>query len=218
MLTVASFSGCGGDDKSNNSAVDATVQNAGTESAPPRGLPDLGNTCFINTALQLVVRSTERDAVIANETVDPAIRTLLEFYATAPSVKLDEALSSAVDALRKRLEFSDGGSGFTVDVLRALGVRLYPASDAAEINNALSNSTVFQLNGMPLAYKELPSRDRLVAFDFNTGGHYVAYVKRGGDWYRIDDAQVTSVTEENLNMLPAYNSGGGLTIEIAIYR
>ncbi|WP_218644177.1 Ig-like domain-containing protein [Burkholderia pseudomallei] len=194
---------------------------------PPRGLPNLdGASCFINTALQLAVHSSALDDILSNEAVPPAVRTLLEDYDAASADALDAQLAAAVAALRAMPEVTDSGAGRTLEVMHALRMPLYDASSANNATNnadairhAPPNTKAFFLNSYPpLSYADLPNHDRLVAFDYSTGGHYVAYVKRDGIWYRIDDAQVSAVNEQDLLALPAFNPDGSVSIEIAIYR
>ncbi|MFG6923105.1 type VI secretion system protein TssM [Burkholderia pseudomallei] len=195
---------------------------------PPRGLPNLdGASCFINTALQLAVHSSALDDILSNEAVPPAVRTLLEDYDAASADALDAQLAAAVAALRATPEVPDSGPGQTLEVMQALRMPLYDTSSANNAKNnadairhAPPNTKAFFLNSYPpLSYADLPNHDRLVAFDYSTGGHYVAYVKRDGIWYRIDDAQVSAVNEQDLLALPAFNpANGSVSIEIAIYR
>ncbi|WP_203562490.1 type VI secretion system protein TssM [Burkholderia pseudomallei] len=194
---------------------------------PPRGLPNLdGASCFINTALQLAVHSSALDDILSNEAVPPAVRTLLEDYDAASADALDAQLAAAVAALRATPEVPDSGPGQTLEVMQALRMPLYDTSSANNAKNnadairhAPPNTKAFFLNSYPpLSYADLPNHDRLVAFDYSTGGHYVAYVKRDGIWYRIDDAQVSAVNEQDLLALPAFNPDGSVSIEIAIYR
>nr|WP_221073366.1 type VI secretion system protein TssM [Burkholderia pseudomallei] len=194
---------------------------------PPRGLPNLdGASCFINTALQLAVHSSALDDILSNEAVPPAVRTLLEDYDAASADALDAQLAAAVAALRATPEVPDSGPGQTLEVMQALRMPLYDTSSANNAKNnadairhAPPNTKAFFLNSYPpLSYADLPNHDRLVAFDYSTGGHYVAYVKRDGIWYRIDDAQVSAVNEQDLLALPAFNPDGSVSIEFAIYR
>ncbi|MBO3040673.1 type VI secretion system protein TssM [Burkholderia pseudomallei] len=195
---------------------------------PPRGLPNLdGASCFINTALQLAVHSSALDDILSNEAVPPAVRTLLEDYDAASADALDAQLAAAVAALRATPEVPDSGPGHTLEVMQALRMPLYDTNSANNATNnadairhAPPNTKAFFLNSYPpLSYADLPNHDRLVAFDYSTGGHYVAYVKRDGIWYRIDDAQVSAVNEQDLLALPAFNpANGSVSIEIAIYR
>ncbi|WP_195761753.1 type VI secretion system protein TssM [Burkholderia pseudomallei] len=195
---------------------------------PPRGLPNLdGASCFVNTALQLAVHSSALDDILSNEAVPPAVRTLLEDYDAASADALDAQLAAAVAALRATPEVPDSGPGQTLEVMQALRMPLYDTSSANNATNnadairhAPPNTKAFFLNSYPpLSYADLPNHDRLVAFDYSTGGHYVAYVKRDGIWYRIDDAQVSAVNEQDLLALPAFNpANGSVSIEIAIYR
>ncbi|WP_415858287.1 type VI secretion system protein TssM [Burkholderia pseudomallei] len=194
---------------------------------PPRGLPNLdGASCFINTALQLAVHSSALDDILSNDAVPPAVRTLLEDYDAASADALDAQLAAAVAALRATPEVPDSGPGQTLEVMQALRMPLYDTSSANNATNnadairhAPPNIKAFFLNSYPpLSYADLPNHDRLVAFDYSTGGHYVAYVKRDGIWYRIDDAQVSAVNEQDLLALPAFNPDGSVSIEIAIYR
>ncbi|WP_458367154.1 type VI secretion system protein TssM [Burkholderia pseudomallei] len=194
---------------------------------PPRGLPNLdGASCFINTALQLAVHSSALDDILSNEAVPPAVRTLLEDYDAASADALDAQLAAAFAALRATPEVPDSGPGQTLEVMQALRMPLYDTSSANNATNnadairhAPPNTKAFFLNSYPpLSYADLPNHDRLVAFDYSTGGHYVAYVKRDGIWYRIDDAQVSAVNEQDLLALPAFNPDGSVSIEIAIYR
>ncbi|WP_195762285.1 type VI secretion system protein TssM [Burkholderia pseudomallei] len=194
---------------------------------PPRGLPNLdGASCFINTALQLAVHSSALDDILSNEAVPPAVRTLLEDYDAASADALDAQLAAAFAALRATPEVPDSGPGQTLEVMQALRMPLYDTSSANNAKNnadairhAPPNTKAFFLNSYPpLSYADLPNHDRLVAFDYSTGGHYVAYVKRDGIWYRIDDAQVSAVNEQDLLALPAFNPDGSVSIEFAIYR
>nr|WP_221077507.1 type VI secretion system protein TssM [Burkholderia pseudomallei] len=195
---------------------------------PPRGLPNLDRaSCFINTALQLAVHSSALDDILSNEAVPPAVRTLLEDYDAASADALDAQLAAAVAALRATPEVPDSGPGQTLEVMQALRMPLYDTSSANNATNnadairhAPPNTKAFFLNSYPpLSYADLPNHDRLVAFDYSTGGHYVAYVKRDGIWYRIDDAQVSAVNEQDLLALPAFNpANDSVSIEIAIYR
>ncbi|WP_306795613.1 Ig-like domain-containing protein [Burkholderia sp. GbtcB21] len=185
----------------------------------PRGLRNLDGSCFINTALQLAVHSSALDDILSNNGVPSAVRMLLENYDAESTEVLDVQLQAAVTALREMPSIPDSGPGHTVNVLQELQMPLYPAFDADTIRNAPPDTKAFELIGHPLAYSDLPNRDRLVAFDYSSGGHYLAYVKRDGIWYRVDDAQVSAVTEQDLLALPAFNpDSGNVAIEIAIYR
>ncbi|KWK77665.1 peptidase [Burkholderia ubonensis] len=191
--------------------------------SPPRGLANLGNTCFINTALQLAVHSTVLDDIVSDENVDPAVRTLLDRYDAASATELDKQLHTAITALRALPQFKNGGPGHVSDVIAALRMPLHQAVDADSILHAPPNAKAFQLNAA-LNYAALPNHDRLVAFSFNTPGHYIAFVKRDAAWYRVDDDKVTEVTEQDLFTVPPYHRDpkGGmrdvLAIEFAIYR
>lgn len=185
---------------------------------PPRGLPNLGGTCFINVALQLAVHSTAFRDILSNATVDSAVRELLDGYEAAPASELDGRWHAAVAALRALPQFRDGWTGHTFDILKELQMPIYSADNADAIRYAPPEAKTFRVTGMPLSYAELPNHDRLVAFDFSTGGHYIAYVKRDSTWYSVNDSLVTEVTEQQLSTLPAYNHQGALAIELAIYR
>nr|WP_080288330.1 Ig-like domain-containing protein [Burkholderia pseudomallei] len=191
---------------------------------PPRGLPNLdGASCFINTALQLAVHSSALDDILSNEAVPPAVRTLLEDYDAASADALDAQLAAAVAALRERLRIPGGEAGPVQEALKEMGMPLHETFDVSDIHSAPAGTKAFILNSS-YDYAALPNHDRLVAFSYYTGGHYLAYVKRDGIWYSVDDARVSEVSEQQLRDLtplfhhPTNSDVSGAAIEIAIYR
>ncbi len=191
---------------------------------PPRGLPNLdGASCFINTALQLAVHSSALDDILSNEAVPPAVRTLLEDYDAASADALDAQLAAAVAALRERLRIPGGEAGPVQEALKEMGMPLHETFDVSDIHSAPAGTKAFILHSS-YDYAALPNHDRLVAFSYYTGGHYLAYVKRDGIWYSVDDARVSEVSEQQLRDLtplfhhPTNSDVSGAAIEIAIYR
>nr|WP_080295670.1 Ig-like domain-containing protein [Burkholderia pseudomallei] len=191
---------------------------------PPRGLPNLdGASCFINTALQLAVHSSALDDILSNDAVPPAVRTLLEDYDAASADALDAQLAAAVAALRERLRIPGGEAGPVQEALKEMGMPLHETFDVSDIHSAPAGTKAFILNSS-YDYAALPNHDRLVAFSYYTGGHYLAYVKRDGIWYSVDDARVSEVSEQQLRDLtplfhhPTNSDVSGAAIEIAIYR
>ena len=222
LLLCLTLAGCGG-----GSAATSTLP------SNLRGLPNLGATCFVNAALQVIAHSPTLRARAAANWPQLGLEAFFQAYDSGQPQALLTALQGVVGALRASAGYAScAGAGSLASLwdngLAAdppgLALGAYSVTDPAQIPQQLAQGqreflmAVAQVAGTvtggPLDYASLASPQRLQALVYNTGGHYVAYLSQAGSWYALDDAQVSAVTPQALAALPI---GLGVGFELAVY-
>ncbi len=224
LLLCLTLGGCGG--------------GGGGGNAPPlpsnlHGLPNLGATCFLNAALQVITHSPTLRARAAANWPQLGLAGFFQAYDGGQPQALQTALQGVVGALRASAGYASCTGGGSLASLwdnslgaspPGLALGAYSVTDPAQIPQQLAQGqreflmAVAQVGatvtGGPLDYASLASPQQLQALVYNTGGHYVAYLSQGGSWYALDDAQVSAVTPQALAALPI---GLGVGFELAVY-
>lgn len=224
LLLCLTLGGCGG--------------GGGGGNAPPlpsnlHGLPNLGATCFLNAALQVITHSPTLRARAAANWPQLGLAGFFQAYDGGQPQALQTALQGVVGALRASAGYASCTGGGSLASLwdnglgaspPGLALGAYSVTDPAQIPQQLAQGqreflmAVAQVAGTvtggPLDYASLASPQQLQALVYNTGGHYVAYLSQGGSWYALDDAQVSAVTPQALAALPI---GLGVGFELAVY-
>lgn len=200
----------------NSGSVGITTykQSGYDESVNIYGLNNLGNSCYINAALQLVSHS-------------PILRS--EVITKNPAAPFSEFFAAYADGRRERIDdyhkkiamyiyslpgqAPNGVIGSPQDVLFGdqftfFGVNLnnLVVDDITNIDLQRNHLYSFAVNypSITVGYSDLPYKDRINGFIYNRGGHYVAYVQNRENytWSLIDDIQIHNVTEAELLRLP----------------
>ena len=205
------------------------------------GLPNLGNTCFINAALQVLTHfpGLRAQALIA---VDPpqmsllraALQGFFEAYDGHDAQAVNDALAAVVEQLGQLHGFPGideigslldlWGNAPTAHPHPGLGlpttavVSLNDLEAAYQTDLRVFSMAVQQVGSVqthgPVDYQWLPHPEHLAALVYNTGNHYIAYLRGAGQWWRLSDSQVQAVSVEHLQQLPIANGQG---FELAVY-
>lgn len=205
------------------------------------GLPNLGNTCFINAALQVLTHFPGLRAQ-ALGAVDPqqmqllhaALQGFFDAYDGDDAQAVNHALGAVVEQLGQLHGFpgvDEIGSLLdlwsnapTADPHPGLGLPTTAVVSLNDLEAAYQNHfrvfsmAVQQVGSVqthgPVDYQWLPHPEYLAALVYNTGNHYVAYLRGAGQWWRLSDSQVQPVPVEHLQQLPIANGQG---FELAVY-
>lgn len=205
-----------------------------------RGLPNPDNDCFVNATLQLLTHLPGlREVALANlqnAQMAPQHAALQEFLAAYESGSAEQ-LHDRHHALLVQLRQLPGFPA--ADEPGSLLDLWANAPDSPTPGLDLPSATVVDLNQMqnlyaqqhrvfsmgvhqvgqvqtngPVDYQWLPHPEQLVAMVYNTGGHYIAFLRQHDQWWRLSDAQVQAIDLPQLQGLPI---GAGQGFELVIY-
>ena len=205
-----------------------------------RGLPNDSDNCFVNATVQLLAHFPAlREVALANlrhggrtDQAD-AMAALFTAYAQGTDLEVRDHHAALLTSLRGLPNFPAAGEHGSVLELWAnapdgasLGLQL-PALAVVEFNQMVQgyqdHERVFTMGvpqvghvatGGPVSYEWLPHAGQLAAMVYNSGGHYIAFVRHQDRWWSLNDSQVQAVDLPHLQGLPI---GEGRGFELVIY-
>ncbi len=207
-----------------------------TDKVKLMGLSNLGNSCYINSALQLIVNNTNLRKIVISQ--NPAnSQMFIDFFDA-----YDRADNARVKSIHKQITQhiyslpgmpGAGHTASSVEVfygdqltyngLNIITSTLDPTNSntfLSDVNNNLSSniySFAFHAtsnNWSTIKYSEIPLKERLYGFSYNSGNHYITYIKQDGEWYEINDSIVKKVDVKKLESLSKNQNTG---IELVVY-
>lgn len=225
-----------------------SLENTNTQDTKPpqnqvhkyMGLDNLGNSCYINSALQLIINNPELRKEITgkfpttNQNAQNFL-TLFDAYDSKDSNKLKQVhkvITAYINNLQDMPAAGQTGAAievFSGDYLSYHGLNINSRVINSENHNQLQNEITSKLNAgikvfsfmnntsnyPTIKYADIPFKDKLFGVSYNSGGHYITYIKQDNIWYKLNDHIVSQVNETELNNLPLTNQIG---IEVVNYK
>jgi hypothetical protein len=212
LATMLGACGGGGSDKTSGEATKALAE----KRAKPPGFADIDGSGYINAAIQLIASDERLRQVVHYRAGMSWIGIFLSIDDRQPKAKLERRHELLVAQIRK-LDISGFGPNkpaYTFQVLEKLGIELTPADGAAAIEAAYAQgkrdfnvASAAAPEKALLSYADIPKLGELNGFvyvrgaDTVEGRRFVAYVRKGGKWFEVDNKHVKQVDDVNLNSL-----------------
>ena len=227
FLLTAMF-GCGAG--TNNGTNNGVTPNPGVSEV--HGLSKVDDSGHLNAVLQMIINHPQLRSEVANNNPTAPFGNLFSAYDRHDSTALTfihKQIFNYISSLPGMLSL--GTSGLPLKVLQGDNDYSYSygglgmAGSISVVNPATwggynpSYNIILAFddnvyNYTTLTYADIPEQHKIKGFIYNTGGHYVAYVKGGsGSWYMIDDNNISVVDINSLQRLPLGATPG---IEIII--
>jgi hypothetical protein len=182
----------------------------------PRGLQNLHNDCFVNTALQLLRSNPDLQVKVDESHPQGGFKAFFDAYNTN-SVDFPRLHRAVVDYVRALPGVPEAGRiGEPDEVLRALGIAVgaiaffEPAARSVEVTASYQNPDIlyriFDVIGAADAdtiLASMPLREKITAFAYVKPGHHMAYVRHDGKWYVLDDETAYAVDDAVIDRIAA---------------
>lgn len=217
------------------SALPLTACNSGSSSSPApqpqvspqiynvTGLPEFKDIPYLNAMLQVITSEKQlREEVIKNNS-SPILKQFFHAYDNGyqadlynlhkqiSNLALQKSYSSPIEFLAK-----SGDSYYNNFNKFSLGLEL------GNIQNYNSGSNVrtyyikptydYSLEGR---FKDLPNSSSINSFVYRQGEDYYSYLYKNNQWYKIKDLLVSTVAQEEINILPRSKNSDFV---IVVYR
>lgn len=204
------------------SALPLTACNSGSSSSPPppsqlspqtynvMGLPEFKDIPYLNAMLQVITSDKQlREEVIINNS-SPILNHFFHAYDNRNQADLNH-LHKHISNLARQTSYSspiellakNDNSYYNNFNKFSLGLEL------GNIQNYNSGSNVrtyyikptydYSLEGR---FKDLPNSISINSFVYRQGEDYYSYLYKNNQWYKIKDLLVSTVTQEEINILP----------------
>ena len=204
-------------------------------SGAPHGLRNHGNTCAVSSVVQLLMHDDLLREQAQRLNANLLLDALHASYHGAPTTaaELDAVYTASVLNEIQRRYSAQEVPGQALDVVtlwshsEGLGLPLAIVQDPlTEIpsQRAYAGERVFTLHPRGTSpaeqagyasFADLPDPEQLRGFVYNTTGHYVAYVRIKGQWWRFSDEHLHHANEAEVAALRAQGQCG---IAFAVYE
>ena len=209
VAMVGCSAGSGG--TNNGGATNPTVSEV-------HGLSKVDNTGHLNAVLQMIINHPQlRSEAINNNPTAPFNRLfsaydrhdltalavlhqqIVNYISSLPGMSSLGMAGLPLKVLQgDSSSYSCGGLGMASSITVLDPATLGGYSPSYNIVLAFDN-TIY--NYATLTYADLPDQNNIKGFIYNTGGHYVAYVRSSSSWYMIDDNNVSVINHAFLQRL-----------------
>lgn len=208
-----------------------------------RGLHNLGNNCAIASTVQLLMHDADLREEAQHHVPQLQLDRLYAAYVSEHNTadKLDPIYQPGVVAPIRSLGFDTVRKGAWLDLLnlwtdpKGLGLPLTYVHSFAEVHllREYGGQRIFALLPPPDAphlpipgvhkdtipaytsFADLPEPEAIQGLIYDTGGHYMAYIRVDDEWWRFNDAAVSRVEAHEMQRLQASGRRG---IALVVYQ